>query len=373
MQDLQVRFAEMENIWLFFQRFADEQGNDKIKICRALYPTVLQKLNAMEWLARYIEFLTPDCIALASNYIKEHYADPRSKVTLEFISYEHTSEAIPTVIQKLKTKDSEFNVGACDFKQYDEACSMLLMILEPLTVNDCNVEMMVKTDALDVVCDVMLCQRLYSDLEGGKDGKKRDPEGRLIKIEHDVSLLSHTEQVKYEDWATKNRTIKVMLSFRYTLRVIASILRDDESLKQFLDTVPYLRKVFLVAEEMADLETVSNCMKIFRLSLRTDWSQDQVMLRFPSLLNFILFLLNKYSSTTPILSEGLVALRSVSKKSAYTSLLKKEALVTFQKLCTLKHTPANESHLTHVLKNLAKNPGTEAHLRPLNLGKYYKA
>ena len=109
----------------------------------------------MEWLARYIEFLTPDSIALASNYIKEHYADPRSKVTLEFMSYKHTSEAIPTVIQKLKTKDSEFNVGACDFKQYDEACSMLLMILEPLTVNDCNVEMMVKTDGLDVVCELI--------------------------------------------------------------------------------------------------------------------------------------------------------------------------------------------------------------------------
>jgi len=41
MDQLQVAFAEMENIWLFFQRFADEQGNDKIKICRALYPTVL--------------------------------------------------------------------------------------------------------------------------------------------------------------------------------------------------------------------------------------------------------------------------------------------------------------------------------------------
>ena len=72
-----------------------------------MYPTVLQKLNAMEWLARYIEFLTPDCIAMASNYIKEHYADPRSKVTLEFMSYKHTSEAIPTVIQKLKTKDTK--------------------------------------------------------------------------------------------------------------------------------------------------------------------------------------------------------------------------------------------------------------------------
>jgi len=283
----------------------------------------------MEWLARSIEFLTPDCIAMASNYIKEHYADPRSKATLEFIGYQHTSEAIPTVVQKMKTKDTEFTVRSCDFKQYDEACSMLLMILEPLTVNDCNVDMMVKTDAVDVVCDIMLCQRLYSDLEGGKDGTNRDADGKLARPENDPSLLSHTAQVQLEDWATKNRTIKVMLSFRYTLRVLASVLRDDESLKQFLDTVPYMRKVFLVAEEMTELEVVANCMKIFRLCLRTDWSQDQVLLRFPNLLNFILFLLNKYASTTPIVSEGLVALRSVSKKTAYTSLIKKESMNTF--------------------------------------------
>ena len=80
-KELQAKLDELEHIWLFFQRFADEQGNDKIKICRAVYPTVLQKLNAMEWLARYIEFITPDAIALAANYIKEHYADPKSKVT----------------------------------------------------------------------------------------------------------------------------------------------------------------------------------------------------------------------------------------------------------------------------------------------------
>jgi len=110
----------------------------------------------MEWLARYIEFLTPDAIALAATYIKEHYKDPRSKVTVEFISYTHTSEAIPTVIQKLKTKDSGYSVAACDFRQYDEASSMLLMILEPLTVNDTNVEMMNNASGIDVVCKILL-------------------------------------------------------------------------------------------------------------------------------------------------------------------------------------------------------------------------
>ena len=65
---------------------------------------------------------------MASKYIKEHFGDPRPKVTLVLIGCKHNSESIPTVIQKLQ-KDSELNIGACDLKQYDEACSMLLMIL----------------------------------------------------------------------------------------------------------------------------------------------------------------------------------------------------------------------------------------------------
>ncbi len=29
-----------------------------------------QKMNALEWLARYIEFLTPDCMTSAAGYLK---------------------------------------------------------------------------------------------------------------------------------------------------------------------------------------------------------------------------------------------------------------------------------------------------------------
>ena len=47
---------------MFFQRFIDEQGNDVVKIVRGNSYSVLDKFNAMEWITRYVEFLTPDVI-----------------------------------------------------------------------------------------------------------------------------------------------------------------------------------------------------------------------------------------------------------------------------------------------------------------------
>ena len=36
--------------------FVDEQGNDMVKVVRGTSYTILDKMNAMEWIARYIEF-----------------------------------------------------------------------------------------------------------------------------------------------------------------------------------------------------------------------------------------------------------------------------------------------------------------------------
>ena len=88
----------MDNIWLFFQRFVDEQGNDMVKVVRGTSYTILDKMNAMEWIARYIEFVTPDTIAMITNYFKDVYTGPDSQRSATFVEYEHSSEVIPTVI-----------------------------------------------------------------------------------------------------------------------------------------------------------------------------------------------------------------------------------------------------------------------------------
>jgi hypothetical protein len=115
----------MENIWMFFQRFVDEQGHDYLKVIRGPSFSLIDKLNAIEWLARYSEFITPDTCIMASNYFSEMFSrglrlNPMAE---SFLTYQHTSEAIPTIFSKLRTKEQEFTTDNITFEMWDEAAT----------------------------------------------------------------------------------------------------------------------------------------------------------------------------------------------------------------------------------------------------------
>jgi hypothetical protein len=47
-------------------------------ICRGTIYSTAQKINALEWLARYIEFLTPECMTSAASYLKTIFLNNES-------------------------------------------------------------------------------------------------------------------------------------------------------------------------------------------------------------------------------------------------------------------------------------------------------
>ena len=98
---------------------------------------------------------------------------------------------MPTLVELIFNKDKEFRIGATSFKIYDESSAMYLRMIEPLIVNKTNYNMVVETESLKIFMGLLMCQRLYSDFEGGESGKKTDGKGELIKEQSDPSLLSH--------------------------------------------------------------------------------------------------------------------------------------------------------------------------------------
>ncbi len=48
------------------------------------------------------------------------------------------------------------------------------MILEPLTINNTCLDMIIKVEAQSILEEIYLCQRLGCDLQGGSDGKQKD-------------------------------------------------------------------------------------------------------------------------------------------------------------------------------------------------------
>lgn len=96
-KEIQARIKQMEFVWIFFQRFVDEQGNDYLRIIRNPGVSLFRKLDAIEWLARYTEFISPDSIALASHYFKELLVGQENPVENVFADYPHTSDVMISI------------------------------------------------------------------------------------------------------------------------------------------------------------------------------------------------------------------------------------------------------------------------------------
>jgi hypothetical protein len=60
--------------------------------------TLTDKINAMDWLTRYAEFVTPDQISNVIVAFKDIYSGPDTAVRDAYINHRHNSEAIPTTI-----------------------------------------------------------------------------------------------------------------------------------------------------------------------------------------------------------------------------------------------------------------------------------
>jgi hypothetical protein len=99
---------EANKLWTFFQKFIDEHAIDRAKIIRSVDNTFTDKFNAMDWLARYAEFVSPDQINSVVLSFKEMYANNNDQAIREaFITHKHNSEAVATVclmIRNLKAK-----------------------------------------------------------------------------------------------------------------------------------------------------------------------------------------------------------------------------------------------------------------------------
>ena len=63
-------------LWDHFQKFVDMQGFDKVKILRSKDYSLETKIFCIEWLARYMPFITPNLIVQGVKEMKELYQDP---------------------------------------------------------------------------------------------------------------------------------------------------------------------------------------------------------------------------------------------------------------------------------------------------------
>ena len=108
------------------------------------------KMNRMDWLARNAEFLSPDSITKCLIAYKDLYNTDNINAKNAYINVKHTSNAVLTVIHliehtKLLNKDEETV----------SRLAILISILEPLLVNDMNLDIGLSANVVQVLLSLL--------------------------------------------------------------------------------------------------------------------------------------------------------------------------------------------------------------------------
>lgn len=118
-------------------------------------------------MARYVEFVTPDVSFMSINYMKQIVFDQDSQLAKQWKEYEHTSEVIPTVLQKLRSKEVEFTSGGKTYAEFTKEITIFINILESLLFNEDNLDGLVKSSGFAALMRYLLAQRTLKDKAGG--------------------------------------------------------------------------------------------------------------------------------------------------------------------------------------------------------------
>ena len=82
--------------------------------------------------------------------------DRDSIVSKQWSEFEHTSEVISTILQKLRSKEVEFTSGNKSYREFSKEISIYLNILESLLFNQDNVDGLVKSSGFAALIRYLL-------------------------------------------------------------------------------------------------------------------------------------------------------------------------------------------------------------------------
>jgi hypothetical protein len=91
----------------------------------------------------------------------------------------------------------------------------------------------------------------------------------------------------------------------------------------------YLSKLLLLAEDLQSEETVANCLKIFRIAITNEQYSDTVFQRFPNILNFMIFQMERWIGSSAVLGECVLSIRYTLDEGKNLSLLRPETTGAF--------------------------------------------
>jgi hypothetical protein len=245
-----------------------------------------------------------------------------------FIVHRHNSEVIATLCLMMRNLRQKKETATIDPETFDQNFSILLSIMEPVLINDTNLEFLYKLNMVRDLCEFIFEQPVPSESQNG--------------------------------------AVRIRQHFKYLIRCLTSALRSEFGVQEFITSAPadrYLRRIMKILEEFEEEEIVANCAKIVRLCLRDDAFYDRVISNNIQLGNFIFANMNKQFNSVAVIVEAAAAIRNYTRKPTYLNLLSAESLKILINLVREPRHDRSKALLLQAVKNIIKFPDHERYLR----------
>jgi hypothetical protein len=226
---------------------------------------------------------------------------------------------------------------------------MILMILEPLIVNDENLDMLLKTNSLEGIGRLILLQRVAADIDGWVNGE-------TVAAVGDKNLITYEKRLENETLVDEEGKVLPMKSFRYILRIMASAARKKTGVTILVKDPVFLSKLLLFAEDLQSEETVANCLKIFRIGLEDDDLVDTIFNRYPNILNFMLYQMERWLGSTAVMGECVLGIRCSIEERRNLGILRPESVAGFVSNITKNKRAMKDNHILQLLRAFSRHP-----------------
>jgi len=321
---MDLLIEEINQLWSFVQRYVDETAIDMIHVVKSGDRTARDKMDRMDWLARNAEFLSPDQITKCLLAFKDQFNGQSLPARNAYITAKHTSNAVITVVNLID--------HANKLNRDEETISrlaILLSILEPLLINDMNLE-----KALDM-----------------------QTMGTLI------GLLELPSYIKSANKQSDPDSVKLPIYIKYAIRCVTSCVRHPSGVEQLFvinnGTTFILQFIQLIRDE----EIIANSAKIIRIVLREDKFYDQMIQRHSDLGNLLLETCSLFQFSEVVLTELIAATRNFSRSTQAASYV---AQSNVSILVSLGLNPPNEkiqNLAVDCLRNMQRIQELERHIK----------
>jgi len=301
--------------WKYIQQFTNQHAKDKISKIKNLNTTFTTKLNSLEWLIRYNEYISGKLIYSVIEAFKQIVSESKVYDRTIYATAKHNSDIMIHLVYAIKEINKSLSTE--DRAQVLSDIGPLIAILEVTLMNDQNVETGI---SLGIIKEIVDCITFF--ILSTKECK-----GELtIMIK---CLLSCFQS---------NKASEILVNIPNAITHLVSLLEEEE--------------------------LIIDIMKIIKSCLRDDKSYDKVIQQTPNLLNSLFTLTRRVNLGEDVVEELMGGLKNYTKKSYVLELIEDpKVLEPLCKIVSRKEKSKCKDYCISILKNCSRNPRLLEYMR----------